>query len=122
MRSRRRAEPNTRRGRAAHTERKDESHRSASLPSHAALLEFLRDAPESSGVREIARAFRVAPADQPALRAMLRTIERSGELVRGGDRKFIAGAPLPEIMPVERCGTDSDGFPLARPIAWSGPG
>jgi ribonuclease R len=117
MRSRTRAEADTRR-----RNRTAEGRSASGLPSPAALLEFLHNNSEALSPREIARAFRVVPADQPALRAMLRTIERSGELVRGGDRKFVAGAPLPEIMPVERCGTDSDGFPLARPIAWSGPG
>ncbi len=85
------------------------------------MLEFLRDNPEAIGAREIARAFGLGAADQPALRAMLRTISRSGELVRGGDRRFAAGDRLPEMMPVERAGSDADGFPLARPVGWSGP-
>jgi ribonuclease R len=94
--------------------------RSRSLPSPEAVLEFLRDNPAAAGVREVARAFGLGAADQPALRAMLRTISRSGELVRGGDRRFAAGDRLPEMMPVERAGSDADGFPLARPLNWSG--
>ena len=43
-------------------------------------------------------------------------------MVRGPDRKFAAGAMLPEIAQVERAGSDSDGFPLVRPVAWSGEG
>src|SRR5207248_3076447 len=121
MRSRRRAEARARSGDSSRARRSGEGS-PAALPSPEALLEFLRETPGASNVREIARAFRVAPGDQPALRAMLRTIERSGEVVRGGDRKFVPGAPLPEIMPVERIGTDSDGFPLARPADWSGSG
>ncbi len=84
-----------------------------------ALTEFLRDHPGALGTREIARAFGLGPAEQPALRDMLRRVERSGELVRAGNRKFVAGAQLPEIMPVERFGSDVDGFPLARPLAAS---
>jgi ribonuclease R len=103
-------------------ERRSPNREGAPLPSTQALIEFLRETPGSSNVREIARAFGVRPSLMPALRGKLRAIERSGELVRGGDRKFVPGAPLPEIMPVERCGTDSDGFPLARPAVWSGPG
>ncbi|TMJ62522.1 MAG: RNB domain-containing ribonuclease [Alphaproteobacteria bacterium] len=92
------------------------------MPSPEALLEFLRDNPEAIGTREIARAFGLGSSDQPALRAMLRAVTRSGELVRGGDRRFAAGAALPEMMAVERAGSDADGFPLVRPVAWPGPG
>jgi ribonuclease R len=90
------------------------------LPSPEALVEFLRANPGALGVREIARAFRVGAAEQPALRDMLRRVERGGELERTGDRKFVAGAVLPEIMQVERFGSDADGFPLARPVDRSG--
>ena len=94
----------------------------SALPSYTALVEFLRANPGALGAREIARAFGLGPADQPALRGMLRAIERSGEVVRGGDRKFAAGAALPEVTQVERSGSDPDGFPLVRPVAWSGDG
>ncbi|MFI4948245.1 MAG: ribonuclease R family protein [Alphaproteobacteria bacterium] len=93
-----------------------------SLPSPEALIEFLRNHPGALGTREIARAFGLGPAEQPALRDLLRKVGRSGELVRGANRKFIAGPALPEIMPVERFGNDADGFPLARPLAWPGSG
>ena len=92
------------------------------LPSAEALIAFLRDNPEAVGTRELARAFGLGPGDRPALRAMLRNIGRSGELVRGGNRRFAAGEPLPEMMQVERAGSDADGFPLVRPVAWTGAG
>jgi len=92
------------------------------LPAPEALLEFLRDNPEAAGTREIARAFGLGPADHPALRRMLRNIAQSSELVRGGDRRFAAGASLPEMMQVERNGSDADGVPLVRPVSWPGPG
>src|SRR5947207_3026014 len=117
MRSKRRAEAERRTA----GRREPDAVRNPGLPSPEAVLEFLRDNPEAIGAREIARAFGLGAADQPALRAMLRTISRSGELVRGGDRRFAAGDRLPEMMPVERGGSDADGFPLARPVSWSGP-
>src|SRR5260370_41451628 len=96
------------------------------LPSPEALVEFLRDNPGALGTREIARALGLGPAEQPALRDMLRRVGRSGELVRPtgqagglklhGNRKSEAGPELPEIMPVERFGSDADGVPLARPV------
>jgi ribonuclease R len=92
------------------------------LPSPEALIAFLRDHPGALGVREIVRAFGLGAAEQPAVRDMLRRIEGSGELERAGNRKFVAGRGLPEIMPVERFGSDADGFPLARPLGGSADG
>src|SRR5436853_294581 len=53
---------------------------------------------------------------RPVSLVFQQAFERSGELVRGGDRKFAAGSVLPEIMPVERNGSDADGFALVRPL------
>src|SRR5438094_6041420 len=116
MRSKRRAEAERRPG----GRREPDAVRNPGLPSPEAVLEFLRDNPEAIGSREIARAFGLGAADRPALRAMLRAIARSGEVVRAPDRRFAAGAPLPEMMPVERRGSNEDGFPLVRPVAWPG--
>jgi ribonuclease R len=90
------------------------------LPSYTALLEFLRSNPGAVGIREIARAFGLGPAELPALRGLLRAVERSGELAQTGARKFVAGAALPDVMPVERAGSDEDGFALVRPLRGSG--
>ena len=89
------------------------------LPSYGAVVEFLRANPESVSAREIARAFGLGPGDLVGLRGLLRAIERSGEVVRGPDRRLAAGRALPEIMPVERDGSDEDGTPLVRPLAAS---
>ena len=86
-------------------------HPRAGLPSYRELVEFLRANPQALTPREIGRAFGLGPADGPALRGLLRAIERSGEVVRGPDRKFAAGGTLPEIAHIERAGSDSDGFP-----------
>ena len=91
--------------------------KAGALPSYRALVEFLRASPEPVNAREIARAFRLGPAELPALRGLLRAVERSGELVRGGDRKLAAGTALPEIVPVERHGSDADGWALVRLVA-----
>jgi len=92
------------------------------LPSPEALTQFLRDNPGAVGTREIARAFGLGPAEQPALRDMLRRVGRSGELIRTPNHKFVAGPGLPEIIPVERFGSDADGVPLARPLTWQASG
>jgi ribonuclease R len=50
----------------------------------------------------------------------LRSIRRSG--IRKGSGRRISARQLPEVVVVERFGTDEDGVPLARPVAWPGPG
>src|SRR5271169_6636433 len=92
------------------------------LPSEREVVEFIRESPSAVGKREIARAFGVPPADRPALRDMLRQIERSGSVTRAANRRLVGGPPIPEVTVVERFGTDEDGVPLARPVAWPGPG
>src|SRR5271169_1208110 len=91
------------------------------LPSEREVVEFIRESPSAVGKREIARAFGVPPADRPALRDMLRQIERSGSVTRAANRRLVGGPPIPEVTVVERFGTDEDGVPLARPVAWPGP-
>ena len=91
------------------------------LPSEREVVEFIRESSSAVGKREIARAFGVPPADRPALRDMLRQIERSGSVSRAANRRLVGGPPIPEVTVVERFGTDEDGVPLARPVAWPGP-
>ncbi len=91
------------------------------LPSANDVLAFIRESRSTVGKREIARAFNLTPADRPALRDMLRQIERSGAVTRAANRRLTGGPPLPELTVVERIGADEDGVPLARPVAWPGP-
>src|SRR5487761_1710192 len=97
------------------------SRRPAGLPSAADIVAFIRENPSAVGKREIARAFAVPAADRPALRDVLRQIERSGAVTRAANRRLVGGTPLPKVTVVERIGADEDGVPLARPVAWPGP-
>jgi ribonuclease R len=95
--------------------------RRGELPSTAELLAFIRESPSTVSTREIARAFAVTPGNRSGLREMLRNIEHSGAATRAADRRFVTGAPLPEVTVIERFGSDEDGVALARPVAWPGP-
>ena len=53
---------------------------------------------------------------------MVRRFSPPPRTARAGNRKSAAGKGLPEIVPVERCGSDADGFPLARPLGQPGDG
>ena len=50
-----------------------------------------------------------------------RSDQRSGKVARAGSRRVTAASILPEAAVVERFGSDEDGVPLARPLAWPGP-
>ncbi len=91
------------------------------LPPESEVVAFIRASPSAVGKREIARAFGVPPAERPALRDMLRQIERSGAVARAANRRLVGGPAIPEVAVVERFGSDDDGVPLARPVAWPGP-
>lgn len=97
-------------------------HRSAELPTEAVLREFIAEAGTRLRKGDIARAFGLGPDQKPALRAMLRNLERDGVLVRAGGRQVRAAETLPERCVVEVTGIDRDGDPLARPAGWDQPG
>jgi ribonuclease R len=95
---------------------------SSTLPSAAALRKFLSEAGTRMGKNDIARAFNLTPDQRPALRALLRELERGGALTRAGGGHVREAAVLPERCVVEITGTDRDGDPLARPVGWDQPG
>ena len=94
---------------------------SGALPSASEIIAFIRESPSAVGKREIARAFNLNPSERPALRDMLRQIERSGAVSRAANRRLTGGMQLPELTVVEGVGADSDGVPLVSPVAWPGP-
>jgi ribonuclease R len=92
------------------------------IPTAREVAAFIRESPAAVGKREIARAFDLSPADQPALRDMLREIERSGAVARAPNRRLVGAGAFPELTVVERTGADADGVPLVSPVDWAGPG
>ncbi|MFZ6764258.1 ribonuclease R family protein [Pseudoroseomonas sp. WGS1072] len=87
------------------------------LPSLDALRRYLRSAPGRVGKTEISRHFGLGTEQRPALRALLRELEREGALDRATVQR--AGHDgLPEMLAVEVSGIDPDGEPLARPLDW----
>ena len=94
----------------------------AAMPSREALRRFLREAPGRVGKSEISRHFGLTADQRPALRALLKELEREGVLQRAGGRQVRESGKLPEMAVVEVSGTDPDGDPLARPVGWEGPG
>jgi ribonuclease R len=94
----------------------------SALPSRETIKAFLKEAQQTVGLREVARAFSVAPDDKKALRGLMKSLEADGLVERAGRKKFVEAGRLPETAVVEVTGIDRDGEALARPVAWDGPG
>ena len=88
------------------------------MPSREALRRFILETSGRVGKREISRAFGLGAEHRLALRELLRTMERAGELEAAGARRFTSARKLPETMLVEMTGTDSSGDAVARPVDW----
>ncbi len=92
------------------------------MPSREEVRRFVANAAGRVGKREVARAFGLGPEHRIAVRALLKTLEREGELAPAGAKRFSTPGRLPDAMVVQVTGTDADGDALARPVNWAGPG
>ncbi|GBQ83827.1 ribonuclease R [Gluconacetobacter johannae DSM 13595] len=97
-------------------------HPADGLPDREALRRFITESAGRVGKREISRAFGLGPQHKAALRALLRDLALEGTLVPAGAKRFRASSALPEATVVQVTGTDPDGDPVARPVAWDGDG
>ena len=82
------------------------------LPSEAAILEFVAAAPGKVGKREIARAFDIRGDQRAALKELL------GQLSADGKRRLDRPGALPPVAVIEVTGTDRDGQLIAEPVEW----
>ncbi|MEA2781481.1 MAG: ribonuclease [Rhodospirillaceae bacterium] len=87
------------------------------LPTRQQVLEFIRESLTPVGKREIARAFDIKGADRIGLKAMLKDLERSGDVDRGRHRRMASPGALPEVTVLTVLGPDPDGELLAAPAA-----
>ncbi len=87
----------------------------APLPTREKILEFIRELPVPVGKREIARAFGIKGADRIGLKAMLKQLEREGDVDRGKHRRMASPGALDEVATLTVLGPDADGELLAAP-------
>lgn len=92
------------------------------LPSREEIRRFIAESPGRVGKREIARAFGLGPEHRVALRGLLKSLAAAGDAAPAGHKRFRAPGRLPEATVVRVTGTDPDGDPIARPVAWEGEG
>ncbi|MBB5520009.1 ribonuclease R [Amphiplicatus metriothermophilus] len=95
---------------------------SSSLPTKQEILDYLDAHPGEAARRDIARAFGVKGAQRTALRALLKEMERAGELRRAGARRVAPADRLPPVTPVDIMSVDEDGDMLCLPVGWKGDG
>jgi ribonuclease R len=86
------------------------------FPSKEQVLAFIRESEGPVGKREIARAFHLKGADRIPLKAMLKELEKEGQVDRGRKRQLAAAGVLPEVTVVQVIGPDADGDLWARAL------
>ncbi|MBE7618155.1 VacB/RNase II family 3'-5' exoribonuclease [Komagataeibacter sp. FXV2] len=89
------------------------------MPDRDSVRQFIASASGRVGKREIARAFGLGPEHKGAIRDMLRDLALEGTVVPAGAKRFRVSDRLPESAVVQVTGTDPDGDPIARPVAWA---
>ena len=85
------------------------------FPTKEQVLAFIRESEGPVGKREIARAFHLKGADRIPLKALLKELEREGQVDRTR-RQLAAAGQLPEVTVVQVIGPDADGDLWARPV------
>jgi ribonuclease R len=91
--------------------------RTASLPSKADILAFIRAHPGKVGTREIARAFGLKNALRAELKRLLRDLADEGEIEKRRKKLHHAGA-LPSTLLADITARDADGELIATPDEW----
>jgi ribonuclease R len=92
------------------------------LPSRDDIRKFIASAGGRVGKREVARAFKLGPEHQVAIRGLLKSLAHEGQIAPAGHKRFAAPGRLPETSVVVITGTDPDGDPIAKPVGWQGDG
>ena len=90
------------------------------MPSPDEVAAFIRDADGRVGAREIARAFGLKGGGaKMAIKAMLKDMAASGDVVKSRGRRFVGRGVLPPVDTVEITGTDAEGDLFAKPVNWT---
>ncbi|MFD0918046.1 ribonuclease R [Pseudahrensia aquimaris] len=87
------------------------------LPSRAALLAWIKDNPDKTDKRSVARAFNLKGQQKIDLKAMLKDLAADGVLEKKGKR-FAKPGTLPTVTVLDILTRDRDGGLLAKPVDW----
>lgn len=88
------------------------------FPSREELIAFIKENPEKSAKRDIAKAFGIKGQDRIALKKLLKELAQDG-LIGGNRRGFNAAGALPSVFVMDIVERDKDGELLAVPAKWT---
>ncbi len=88
------------------------------LPTKGEILDFIENADDRVGRREIAKAFNVKGEDRIALRDLITEMKAEGLLERGHRKSTHKAGSLPPVAVLEVIDRDVDGELLCRPLNW----
>ncbi len=90
---------------------------SAAFPSKADILQFIQNAQETVGKREIARAFSIKGDNRQALKKLLQEMTESGQ-ISGNRTAMQEKGRLPPVATFDIIGRDPQGDLIAEPQTW----
>lgn len=93
------------------------SNKKPGLPSREALLEWVKDNPDKTDKRSVARAFNLKGQQKIDLKAMLKDLQQEGLLEKKG-RRFSKPGSLPPVAVLDILTRDREGGLLGRPVDW----
>ncbi len=93
-------------------------HTDDGIPSREEILSFLRENPDTSGKRDIARHFGIKGTEKVALKKRLREMAEDG-LLSGTRKSFRERGTIPPVTVLEITGRDDDGDLIALPLVWN---
>lgn len=91
-----------------------------SIPSKAELLEYIESQPHPVSRRDLARAFKIKGSQRIPMKSVLKELMTEGKLIRQGG--MLHKTEISPVTMVEITGVNRQGFPLARPVQWTGKG
>ncbi|MEM1140004.1 MAG: ribonuclease R, partial [Pseudomonadota bacterium] len=90
------------------------------LPSEAAILAFLKDNPETTSRREIARAFGIKGDQRRPFRERLKAMTEAGKIAKTKSKNYEAPDALPPVTVLTITALDADGDLVCEPLNWKG--
>ena len=87
------------------------------LPSRSAVLEWLKENPDKTSKRDVAKAFGLKGQQKIALKALLKELVQDGTIEKRGKR-FTKAGTLPPVAVLDIVTRDRDGGLLAKPVQW----
>jgi ribonuclease R len=92
--------------------------KTARIPTREDVVAFMRDNPDRSTKRDVAKAFNLKGDDRVALKHLFKELEEDGVFQRRG-KQMVAAGTLPPVTVLSITGRDRDGGLLARPLEWN---